>query len=102
MKQPPAKSKVPPVGLEVIPQSLSKIVIVMVLEANCRCICRRVCQRDDARQVVSTAKKVELDPSKDGQKGKGVNKSKGPGDSYIVLALISTTTQQQHPTATYR
>ena len=102
MKQPPAKSKIPSVGLEVISQSLSKIIIVMVLEADSRCVCRRVRQRDNARQVVSTAKKVELDPSEDGQKGKGVNKSKGPGYSYVVLALNSTTTQKQCPAVAYR
>ena len=102
MKQPPAESKIPPVGLEVIPQGLSKIVIVMVLEADCRCVCRGVRQRDNARQVVSTAKEIELDTGKDGQKGKGVDKSKGPGDSCVVLALVLTKIQQQRPATTYR
>lgn len=82
MEQPPTESKVPPVGLKIIAQRLRKVVIIVVLKTDRRCIRRRRGQRNHARQVVPTAQQVELDPSKDGQKRQGVNESKGSGNSW--------------------
>lgn len=81
MKKPPAESKIPSVGLIIVTQGLRVVVIIMVLKADCRRVRRGCCQRDHARQVVPTAKQVELDPSKYGQKGQSVDKSKGSGNS---------------------
>jgi len=81
MKKPPAESKISSVGLIIVTQGLRRVIIVMVLKADSRCVCRGCCQRDHARQVVPSAQQVELNPRKDGQKGQGVDKSKGSGNS---------------------
>lgn len=65
MKQPPAESKVSPVGLKVITQCLRQ-VIIMVFQADRR-VRRRGGKGDNAGEVVSAAKKVKLDAGEDGE-----------------------------------
>lgn len=64
VQQPPAESQVSPVGLKVVAEGLSQLIIV-ILEADCR-VGRGSSQRDNTREVVAAAKEVELDAGEDG------------------------------------
>lgn len=65
MQQPPTESQIAPIGFKVIAQCLCQIIIV-VFQADRR-ICRRSSKGDNAGEVVSAAKEVELDAGEDGE-----------------------------------
>lgn len=90
MKQPPAKRQIPSVSLEVIAKGMRKIVIVVVFKTD-RILVRWGSQRDHAGQVAATAKEVELNASKDGQKRQCVYQSKRPSNSCCCRLLVHDT-----------
>lgn len=76
VKQPPAESEIPSIGIKVVPQRMCGIVVVMILQADGRFVLGRRSQGDYAGQVVPSTKEVQLDPSKDGQQGQDIDQRK--------------------------
>lgn len=66
MEQPPAEREIPPIGLVVIPERLSN-VILMVLEADRSGVRGKRGQGHDTGEVIPSAEKVELDTSEERQ-----------------------------------
>lgn len=90
MQQPPTESQISPVCLKVIAQGLCQVVIV-VFQADRR-VCRRRGKGDDAGEVVSAAKEVELDAGEYGEQGESVDEGERPRNSWTSLEMTFRST----------
>lgn len=49
-----------------------KVIIIVILEADLRLLCRRRRERDDAGEVIPATEEVELYPCEEGEEGECV------------------------------
>jgi hypothetical protein len=76
VKQPPTEGQIPAVGLEVGAIGILKVVVIVILEGDTRILPRWRSERNNAGEVIATAKKVELNAGEKGQKREGIDEGK--------------------------
>jgi hypothetical protein len=79
VQQPPTEAQISAIRLKVVPVSLLKVVVVVVLQINARAFVGGYGRGEghDGGEVVAAAQQIELDACEESEQAEGVEKRKG-------------------------